>query len=260
MDLGIFEPALRRFDILLLIFLRVLGLFTSAPVLSNRLVPIQMRIAIAFGVAMIVSPLFQDPAMPETLIGLVPAAVKEVLVGLIMGFVASLVFSAVQLAGQILDVTMGISIMNVLDPTTMTQMPLLGNLLYITGLLVFFAVGGHQMLIMALMDSYALVPLGTATFTSTVAEFMVGLASEMFIIGIKVAAPVMAALFVTVVALGMLNRAVPQMNVFVIGLPVQLGVGILILAIAIPLYVSFLTILFRTLFDDLLLVLRLLGG
>jgi flagellar biosynthetic protein FliR len=179
---------------------------------------------------------------------------------MVIGFIAALAFAAVQLAGELMDITMGLSMINVLDPMTNTQMPVMGNFLYILSLLIFFSINGHHMLLQAVMDSYALVPLGTAALTTTLSQALVGMATNLFIIGFKIAAPVLAAVFLTTVALGILNRAVPQMNVFVIGMPVQLAMGLFMVMVALPLYVSFLQVLFRGLGGDILTTLRLLKG
>jgi len=260
MNLGVMDLILQRLDIFLLLFVRMLGLFTTAPIWSNRLVPVQLRVAIAFGTAVVVSPLFREMPMPDSLGALATLVVRELLVGMVIGFVAAIVMSAVQLAGQILDINMGLSMVNLLDPMTNTQMPVVGNFLYVLSILIFFTINGHHMLLQALMDSYALVPIGKAVITPTLAESVVKMGSSLFLIGFKVAAPVLAALFLTTVALGVLNRAVPQMNVFVIGMPVQLGVGVFMLMVVLPLFVSFLHVLFRGMSTDIMTLLRLLKG
>ncbi len=260
MSLGILDSLLQRIDLLLLLVLRMVGLFMTAPVLSNRIVPVQMRLAVSFAVAMIVSPLFQEVPPVTTMAALVPLAVQELLVGITVGFVSSLLFSVVQLAGQLLDISMGLSIMNVLDPLTNQQMPVLGNLLYMVSILIFFGLNGHHTLIRAVMDSYVLVPLGTAVFNAAAAQSIVALGSQLFLIAFKIAAPILAAVFLTTLALGVLNRAMPQMNVFVVGMPVQFAAGLVLLVIVLPLFVSFLQVLFRTMFDEILTVLRLLKG
>lgn len=254
------DVILERIDIFLLLFVRMIGLFTTAPIWSNRLVPVQLRVAIAFGTAVVVSPLFRDVPVPESLGALGTLVVRELLVGMVIGFVSAVLLSAVQLAGQILDVNMGLSMVNLLDPLTNTQMPVIGNFLYILSILIFFAINGHHMLLQALMDSYALVPIGKAVMSTTLAESVVKMGADLFLIGFKVAAPVLAALFLATVALGIVNRAVPQMNVFVIGMPVQLAVGVFMLMIVLPLFVSFLHVLFRGMAGDILTLLRLLKG
>lgn len=260
MDLGILDSILLRIDLFLLLFMRMMGMFATAPIWSNRLVPVQMRVALAAGTAVVVSPLFSAPPMPDTLVGLIPLVLKELLVGMVIGFVAALAFAALQFAGQLMDINLGLSMINVLDPMTNTQMPVLGNFLYILALLVFFAINGHHALLRAVMDSYALVPVGTAVLSAELSRTLVEIAGGLFVVGFKIAAPVLAAVFLATVALGVLNRAVPQMNVFVVGMPVQFAVGIFILMLVMPLFVSFLRVLFDGMYADILRVMRLLKG
>jgi flagellar biosynthetic protein FliR len=259
-DLDVLSSFLLRVDLFLLLFLRVLGLFTTAPIWSNRVVPVQLRVALALATAAAVLPLFGPPLIPTTLAGLAPMALQELLVGMLIGFIASLALSAIQFAGQLLDINMGLAMVNVLDPMTNTQVPIMGNFLHLVAMLIFLSINGHHMLLRALMDSYALVPVGTAALSDALSRSLIEIAANLFVVGLKVAAPVLAALFLTTVALGLLNRAVPQMNVFVIGLPVQLAVGIFMLMVALPLYLSFLQVIFRGMSADILTALRLLGG
>jgi flagellar biosynthesis protein FliR len=268
--MGIFDPILQRFDIFLLLFVRMMGLFATAPVWSNKMVPAQIRVGLAMVTAVVVSPLFtsMEPGLVletgqaldpvQSLPGLVVLAVRELLVGMVIGFVAALAFAAVQLAGQLLDLNLGLSMVNLLDPMTNTQMPVMGNFLYILALLIFFTINGHHMLLRAVMDSYVLVPLGAATLGQPLAQSVVNMGASLFLLGFKVAAPALAAVFLTTVALGILNRAVPQMNVFVIGLPVQFAVGIFLSLVFLPLYISFLHTLFRGMSTDIMTLLRFL--
>jgi flagellar biosynthesis protein FliR len=260
MDASLMNLILQRMDIFLLLAVRMLGLFTTAPIWSNRLVPVQMRVALAVAAAVVVAPLFREFPQPESLLSLGLLAARELLVGMAIGFIAALAFAAVQLAGELMDINMGLSMINVLDPMTNTQMPVMGNFLYILSILIFFSINGHHMLLQSILDSYALVPMGKAALSTTLSQSLIVMAARLFVIGFKVAAPVLAALFLTTIALGLLNRAVPQMNVFVIGMPVQLGVGIFMMMVVLPLYVSFLQVLFRGMAGDILTTLRLLKG
>lgn len=261
MNLGVLDPILLRIDLLLLIFLRMLGLFITTPILSNRMVPIQLRVAISFGAAIIVFPLFNgQPSPAPDLMAIIPLAVRELMVGLVLGFVATLTFTAVQLAGQLLDLNMGLAMMNVLDPTANSQVPLMGNLLYIIATLIFLTINGHHFLITAVMDSYAVIPLGTAVINAQVTEALMIMTSQMFVIGVKIAAPIVSALFLTVMALGILNRAVPQVNVFIVGMPLQFAVGTFMLLLVMPLYLSYLQVIFRNLFQEIHYILQLMKG
>lgn len=254
------ESALGQLDLLLLLFVRMNGLFITAPVWSNRLVPVQLRVALSFVMALLVLPLLPATHLPTNILELAPLIVKELLIGAIIGFTATLIFSAVHLAGELLDIDMGLSIMNVIDPFSGTQMPLIGNFKYLLALLVYLAVGGHHALIVAAVRSYQVVPLGGLSIGPQVFEAMMALASGVFAMALRIALPVLGALFLTTVALGVVNRAVPQMNVFVVGLPVKLAAGVLMLAAGLPFYVSFLEFLFDQVSAEASRMLVLLKG
>jgi flagellar biosynthetic protein FliR len=254
------ESLLGRVDLFLLILMRTTGLFVTAPIWSNRAIPVQLRIALAAGTALVLTPLIAEVPAVGSLTALVPLAMREVLVGMVIGFVAVLAFTAIQFAGELLDVSMGLSMINLLDPFTNVQMPILANFLHLLGMLIFFMIGGHHLLLKAMVDSYSIVPVGTAVLTEGLAQQIIAMGGALFVLGLKVASPVIAAIFLTTVALGILNRAVSQMNVFVVGLPVQLGVGLFLLVVTLPLYLSFLQVLFSGLNEQIYAALRLLKG
>lgn len=260
MSVPFLEALLPRIDLILLIWIRVMGLFTTAPVWSNRQVPVQVRVALSFAIGLLLHGLIPQPAPVVNLIQLVPVALKELAVGMLIGFVVAMAFAAFQFAGELLDINIGFTMMNVLDPITNTQSPLLGNFLYILGLLVFFTIGGHHMLFESILDSYRVVPVDGMVLTGALTEHLVQSAAKIFAIGLQVAIPVLAALLLTAIALGIMNRTVPQMNVFVMGLPVQMFVGIALLAVILPLYMSALRAVFGGLYDDIQLIIRLLKG
>jgi flagellar biosynthesis protein FliR len=254
------ETFLQRVDLFVLVFTRMIGLFVTSPIWSNPYVPVQLRVALALVLGLLVLPLVGTPELPSRIIELAPLVVKELLVGLIIGFIATVIFAAIHLAGELLDIDMGLSLMNVLDPLTGAQVPLVGNFKYLLALLVFLAIGGHHTLLIGVVQSYLVIPVGGVTVGPAVTEAMMDIASGVFLAALRIAAPVMGALLLTTVALGVVNRAVPQMNVFIVGLPVKLGVGVFMLAVGIPLYVGFLEVLFDSLGGELSRVLLLLRG
>lgn len=241
------DLALRRLDVLLLVFARMLGIFTTAPVFSNQQVPIQVRVAISMGATLIILPLYGQVEVPGGFPGLAPLVVQELLVGMVLGFVAVLVFTCVQLAGELLDIDMGFSIMNVLDPLTQQQAPVVGNFMHILALLMFLAIDGHHGLLLAVMDSFAVVPIGQLALTAALQRQMLDLTGDIFRIGLALASPVLAALFLVTVAMAVVSRAVPQMNVFIVGMPAKAAAGLAMLAVLLPLY----AVAFRALFERL---------
>lgn len=251
---------LERADLYLMVFLRASGIFVAAPIFGNRYLPNQVKIVLALGTALILFPVVPVQSLPDTLVSLIPLGIGELLIGLIIGYISSLIFAAVQLGGQLLDTEMGFGIVNVLDPQSGLQLPLMGNFQYILALLVFLITNGHHLLLLALSDSFVAVPVGGLRISAGLTAAVVDLFAHLFVVALKISAPTLAALFLTSVALGIIARAVPQMNVFMVGLPVKLVTGILVLMVGLPLYLAVLERYFDGVYGDIFRVMRLLGG
>lgn len=251
---------LERADLYLMVFLRASGIFVAAPIFGNRYLPNQVKIVLALGTALILFPVVPVQSLPDTLVSLIPLGIGELLIGLIIGYISSLIFAAVQLGGQLLDTEMGFGIVNVLDPQSGLQLPLMGNFQYILALLVFLITNGHHLLLLALSDSFVAVPVGGLRISAGLTAAVVDLFAQLFVVALKISAPTLAALFLTSVALGIIARAVPQMNVFMVGLPVKLVTGILVLMVGLPLYLAVLERYFDGVYGDIFRVMRLLGG
>lgn len=251
--------------VLLLIFMRTLGMVGTAPLFGNSQVPTVWKIGISFYLTWIV-----DTAMPQkqllgriagvTLPHFVGLAVTESLVGVAIGLMASVVFAVVQFAGELLDVQIGYSIASVVTPGIMGPVSLLANFHYILFVLWFLAVNGHYGIILALLESYRVLPFGASVFGGSLASVFLQSSASMFVLGVQLAAPVMLALFLTNVSLAVASRAVPQMNVFVVGLPATLLVGLTVLAIVMPDIVWMFQGLLTTMDTELNNVLQALGG
>ncbi|MCL5677315.1 MAG: flagellar biosynthetic protein FliR, partial [Firmicutes bacterium] len=202
--------------------------------------------------AVLVLPLVPDPAkLPPDLSGWALAALKEVAVGLVMGYVANLVFVAAQVAGGFLDIEVGFGITNIIDPHTGQSLPLVGNFLQLLAFLLFLLTNGHHLLIAALVKSFHVIPVGEAVAGPNARDALVAMFGAMFATGVKLAAPVIGALFLANLALGIISRTVPQLNLFVVGLPVKLGAGLLLMAVVMPMYLGILEGLFGRMFADL---------
>lgn len=250
-----------HYDLYFLLFLRCSGVFSVAPVIGSRYVPAQMRIALAAILAMVLVPMASEPAggLPQQLLPYAAAAVGETLIGLIIGWVAQLVFTAAQLGGQLLDMEMGFGMVNVIDPMFGIQIPLVGNFQYTLAALIFLTINGHHLLIQAMAASAKLIPIAGAHFGPELSAYMLDAVQAMFVTAIKIVAPALGAMFLTNVALGLIARSVPQMNVFVVGMPVKLALGAAVIAVSLPLYVSMLAGAFDGLSRTLAALLRLLG-
>jgi len=224
----------------LLIFIRMTGLFVVTPIFGRRNIPTYFKIGFAFLLALIMVNTIQIPRLEyfNSIYMYALLALKEFLAGVAIGYVSYLVFTAIYLSGQVLDMQIGFGIVNVIDPLSNIQVPITSNFYFILCILVFFGVNGHHMIIRALFDSYRLVPIGSAVFDGTMMNDVVGLFGEMFKVGFKIAAPVVAALLVCDVALGVISKAMPQLNVFIVGMPLKIILGILVVLITIPVFIT----------------------
>jgi flagellar biosynthetic protein FliR len=181
----------------------------------------------------------------------------EVAVGALIGLAASFIFAGVATGGQMIGFQMGLTYAGAVDPQFNTQMSPVAELLGLAGLLLFLLVDGHHHLLRALAFSYRLAPAGAFSLSDMRIERLIVSSGGMFILALQVAAPVIILLLLTDVALSLLSRLVPQMNVFVVGAPLKIAVGLVMLALVMPLLGSLLTAVFSDLDRQLLL---LLGG
>lgn len=227
-------------------FSRASGLVMSAPVFQSRFIPPQVKMVFAFMLALVIAPFIRtEPELEHfTFIMAVFSLVQEILVGLIMGFMVNLTFYAIQFSGYLMDVPMGFGVINILDPSTGTEMPLLGQFNYILAIIIFLAIDGHHTLIKSLIQSYSVVkPAALFLHKETVGLFVQAFA-QMFFLGLKISLPILGTIFLTDVALGIVAKLVPQINVFMIGFPVKIVLGLFILTLFIPLYIILLESLF----------------
>lgn len=247
----------------LLVLVRITAFFVAAPLFSLRGIPNTFKVGLSFFVAVIT---FATVSVEEPLMldmSFILLTVKEALVGLALGFVAALVIYSVQVAGAFIDFQMGFLIANLVDPQTGAQIPVIGNFKYILTLLFLLSVNGHHLLIDGVMRSYQLVPIEEmyiALGSAGVAQFMARTFTQMFLIAFQMAIPIVGSLFLVDVALGILARTVPQVNVFVVGLPLKIFVGFCLILITLPGFFYLLQTVVREMVQSMGQLLQLLGG
>ncbi len=228
------------------VLVRVSGLVMAAPIIGGRGVPPQVRVALTFVTALLLYPSLSVPPVPSTVLSYFAVIIRELLVGLGLGFSVTLVFSAIYLAGQLIDVPMGFGMVNVVDPQSGTQVPILAQFQYILAALIFFSVGGHHALLQALAASFALIPIGSGLPKGNLAGVVVQIFASMFYLGVRLSLPLVAGLVLTDVALGIIARAVPRVNVFMLEFPAKILLGLLLLLALLPGYISVLARIFGT--------------
>jgi len=246
-----------RFVALLPAGLRVAGMVLLAPGLGAERAPAQVRVALAVGLAAVVVPVAvrQPPpvAGPGQFIG---QCLAELAFGAALGIALSALLEAFRFGGEILDLQMGLRAGQLFDPTSGTQSGILSTAYYMTALLLFVQLNGHHWLLRGLAASFAIAPVGTLSADPSLQVVVADIATSMLAIGVGVAAPVIAALLLADLAFGLVARAVPQVNVFIVGIPAKIALGLAIAAAAAPMLVSNLDDLIRTMAHYLDLILR----
>ncbi|SES79311.1 flagellar biosynthetic protein FliR [Anaerobranca gottschalkii] len=250
-----------HFYTFILLTVRFTGLYLGSPIFGGRNIPNQVKIALALICSLIITPLHSVGITIEQIdLSIILLGIKELVVGLVIGYIAMLTFTAIQFAGQFIDVQMGFGIVNVVDPQFGNPIPIIGNFKYIIAILLFLTVNGHHLLIDALFKSIELVPIGTITFGDNVIIYIFGLFVRLFLISLQVGLPIIGTLFIVDVGLGIVARTVPQMNVFVVGIPLKILVGFTIIIMIFPLYIRMLLSLFEVLHANIYKFIQILGG
>lgn len=225
-----------RLQVLLLVMLRTAGMFIVAPIFSYPAIPAQVKIGIILLLAILLTSVLPAPvvAPATTLWGLVGLVLKELLVGLLVGTMFAIIFYATQTAGSVVGYQLGLAVANIFDPITSNQTPIIGQFWLLVTMLVFIAIDGHHMMLRAIVDSYTAIPAGEVFANGAVGELMIKYTAYVFIIALKMAAPVMVTVFLVDVVLGIVAKTMPTMNVFFVGFPLKVAVGLITLSITMP--------------------------
>ncbi len=233
--LDIFGITGAQFQTFFLIFVRVSTMLFVFPIFSAPQIPIQTRFGLGALISFLLLRTVPTLAPFTSLVGLVIAILAQIALGAIVGYIASLVFAGIQFAGELIDLEIGYAIANVISPTTQQQVTIIGEFELALATLVFLATNSHLLLIAGIAGSFNLVPLPYIHMDPSLAGNVVGILASSFDIVFKIAAPAAIALFITNISLALMARVAPQMNVFVVGFPIQVTVGLITLAASLPL-------------------------
>jgi flagellar biosynthetic protein FliR len=231
MDLFNFDPA-TMFSFLLTLF-RVSILLFVLPFFGGANIPNTIKGAFCLIMAMALWPHLSFPGalMPASPWQVLIMLIGELMIGLILGLTVRVLFGAVQMGGQLIGFQMGYAMINVVDPLTGQSVVITSHFLYMTTLLTFLALDGHLYLLQALAQSFQMVAPGGLLVAPELALHLLQVVGQIFVLAIKIAAPVMAAIFLVDLALALVSRSAPQMNVLMLGFPLKIGVGFLFLGI-----------------------------
>lgn len=256
------EELLPNISVLLLIIARVSSFFIAAPLFSYQALPNQLKIVLSVVLSWMIYYTFSIEAFPIDGFYLL-LVLKEVVIGLMLGLIVFIVFSAVQIAGGFVDFQMGFAMANVLDPQTGAQSPLMGQFFNFLILLVFLAINGHHLLLDGIFYSYQFMPIDQVfphVGDERYIEFVMKLFVAVFAIAFQMSAPIVATLFLVTLALGITGKTVPQMNIFVVGFPIKIAVGFIVLIVTMGVLVQVMTEVIEMAILGLRSLMTVLGG
>ncbi len=235
----------------LMILLRMAALFSFAPVFSSPSLPTVVKSSIILSFSVCLASAGVSAPIPQTLALLLLMAAREILIGILLGFAANLIFAAIQLSGQIIGMDMGLGIVSVMDPQFEAQVSIISQFQVMAAILLFLAVGGHLKMVEVFSSNLAVLPPGRVIFSEQMLESLIYLTGEIFSVGLRLAAPIMATLFAVNVILGIFARSVPQMNMLILGFPLKIFTGFTLLGMSMPYVFKVLIKQFSTVFEAL---------
>jgi flagellar biosynthetic protein FliR len=234
--MNIADLSAEQIQLFLLTFVRITALVSLLPVFGAAAVPVQLKAGLSFVLALLIFPTLGPPAQAAVSIPLFFfSVVKEIFVGLVLGFATTFLFAGVQFAGRLIDMQMGFSLVQVIDPFTESQVSTTGQLQILLFTILFLAINGHYFLLLAIQKSFMVIPLlGVQAPAGSLASYFSGLVGNVFVVAIQLAAPVFVVLVLTSLSLGIVARTVPQINIFFVGMPLKIAVGIGTFVLVLP--------------------------
>ncbi|MEH7107167.1 flagellar biosynthetic protein FliR [Bacillus sp. JJ1764] len=247
----------------LLIFVRVTSFMVSAPIFSGRQIPTPFKIGLSAVLSILCAGLVKEPIVdpPQSLLFIL--ILKEVLVGIVLGMIATIMFSAVRFAGSLLDLQIGFSMANLFDPTFQTSTQLTGSFKNILAILFLLTTNGHHLLIQGVLASFDWVPLKAtvpAWMDGRISTFILQCIIQMFMIGFMMAAPILGTMFVVDIGIGIISRTVPQMNILTVAPPLKMLLHFMMYIFLLPSFFYLLKILFDNMYSSMSSILNIMGA
>ncbi|HEY8422721.1 MAG TPA: flagellar biosynthetic protein FliR [Thermoclostridium sp.] len=258
-----FDVLINLWDVFLLIFVRVTGLFVISPIFGRRNIPGYYKVGFSFLLAIIISYSIPVPDLREysSILYFILLVVKEFVIGVTLGYISYLITTSIYIAGQMIDMHIGFGMVNVFDPLTNIQIPVTANFYFILATLMMLMIDGHHLLIYTLCDSFTLFPIGSKiVIGQSLVDFVVNISTSILTVGFKIAAPITAAVLITDVALGIIAKAVPQVHVFIVGLPLKILVGFIVIAVTITAFRNIVHVLMGGMQNEIINFLNVIRG
>jgi len=242
-----------------LVFFRISAILFTAPLFANRNIPRRIKVSLALVITIVMITSLNQQAkldgallvQSQNVVGLLVMIFREVLFGIAIGYTAQLTFMGIQMAGQLIGQDMGFGMMRIMDPTTRANATIVSQYKVTVSMLIFLIIGGHHYILVALAKSFSVVPLAQWRVSGPFVEHVNTVFSSIFSTALKIAIPITATIFLTKIALAIIARTMPQMNVFIIGFPLQISMGLIAMSISLPFFLKTLGALFMTMRDNM---------
>ncbi|WP_028317393.1 flagellar biosynthetic protein FliR [Desulfobulbus elongatus] len=252
--------SLQQFQDFLLCLARIMALVAAIPAFTGSQIAGRLKIGLAVTTTLLLFPALvpYTPKTPLSLTWFAVLLVNEVLIGVLVGLIAQMVFAAVSFGGTVIGYQMGFAAANIFDPQTTQQLSLMSQFANILALMLFLALDMHHFFFRAIVESFALLPPGPLDFSQDAIDNLMRQASHMFVLGVKFSAPVLALLLLANLVLGVLARVFPQLNVFMLSFPLNIGIAFLVIGLTLPATFAILRREFDTMGENILTMLHLL--
>lgn len=233
------EILIGDFVIVLLIFIRIISMIVTAPVLGHKAFPMIAKIFLAMVIAYMVFLTIDksEIVLDINLISLALSAAKEIITGIIMGFMLNFIFYGISFAGHLIGYDMGLMMAEVMNPLQEISNNVVGEVIYYVSMLIFILINGHHYIISAIVASFNIIPISKNTLTLPVVQMIVKYSFAVFTIAIKIASPMIVSFFLVHIAEGIISRVIPNIQVFFVTQPAKIALGFVFLSALAPIYV-----------------------
>jgi len=250
-----------QFQTFLVVTSRVAGFISAIPVFFAAQTPAQIKAGLVFAISLTLFPIMKD-AVPQVSFAPAPfllLIIAELMLGLILGLVAKLIFTAVEFGATVIGYQMGFAAANIFDPQGKRQVALISQFQNVFAILIFLAIDGHHLFLRVAVRSYEYLPPGQFNISGEAIPFLMKQAAHMFFLGVQFSAPVLAVLLLSGLILGILARVFPQLNVFLLSFPINIGTAFIVIALTLDISASIIRQEFDTLPDRFLTFLNFLN-
>jgi len=251
-----------QIQVFLLAFVRIASIISLLPFLGSQAVPMQLKAGFSIFIAIL---LFPNIPLSQThlalnLPGFVFMVVKEIFVGITIGYSTTIIFAIIQFGGRLIDTQIGFALVEIIDPFSEVEVTVTGQFQVLIYSILFLSINAHYFLLIAVQKSFEIIPLFGAQMPSgNVASHLISMVGDIFVLAVRISAPVLGVLILTELALGIIARTVPQLNVFFVGLPLKIFLGIVTMIITLPLLAKLFQSLIQKMMADIWQLLYMLA-